>query len=162
MINLDVGCGIQQKGDLNLDIIRENKDHSKFIQADLNHGLPFKDNAIENILCHHVIEHIDNPEYLLKELIRVSKNVVEIRTPHRLSYTAKSDHSHKNFFNLAWFKKIAYDQGFMCHGFVRIDNDRPLIHRVKGWVPRILPLELFVMILKKNKPKRFALKCSVW
>jgi ubiquinone/menaquinone biosynthesis C-methylase UbiE len=35
--------------------------------------LPFKNNSFDYIICKHLIEHLDNPEKLLKELSRVGK-----------------------------------------------------------------------------------------
>ena len=32
---------------------------------------PFKDNEFDYVICSHVIEHVDNPDFFLKELFRV-------------------------------------------------------------------------------------------
>lgn len=46
--------------------------HQKFIQGDIC-NLPFKDKEVDFIYASHIIEHIDDVEKALKELMRVSK-----------------------------------------------------------------------------------------
>lgn len=110
---LDVGCGDEPKGDVNVDLFTEtlqaniqNKDVTKTkvdIVADGNY-LPFKDNSFEKVVSYHVIEHSKTPFKFLKELVRVSKNEVELKCPHRLSWAAKAPY-HVSFFNKTWFNK---------------------------------------------------------
>lgn len=47
----------------------------KFIVQDLNGNpiLPFDDGSIDFVYCSHVLEHLDNPESLLREIIRIGK-----------------------------------------------------------------------------------------
>ena len=110
---LDVGCGDDAKGDINVDlslntmqIIRNQKKSirtSVNIVADGNY-LPFKNNSFDKVMSHHVIEHTKTPFKFLSELIRVSKNEVEIKCPHKLSRDAKTAY-HVSFFNKTWFGK---------------------------------------------------------
>lgn len=44
--------------------------------------LPYKDNAFDLVLCTEVLEHMDNPEKALKELVRVSKKYVLLSVPN--------------------------------------------------------------------------------
>lgn len=46
--------------------------HIKFQTADAHH-LPFKDNMYDVIVCTEVLEHVDNPKNVLKEIKRVLK-----------------------------------------------------------------------------------------
>jgi ubiquinone/menaquinone biosynthesis C-methylase UbiE len=115
---LDVGCGNTPRGDVNCDLfMREdnvgrpvvlNKVQS-FVLCSAEF-LPFKSEAFDKVLCYHVIEHVDNPLRLLYELVRVSRNEIVVRCPHRYSGGAKKP-VHKNFFNSRWFKKALYEIG---------------------------------------------------
>jgi len=49
--------------------------NSSLIVGD-SHKLPFKKNVFELIFCSEVLEHVLNPEAVLKELVRVSKKYV--------------------------------------------------------------------------------------
>jgi len=70
--------------------------------------------------CSHVIEHVDKPFALMKELIRVSKRYVIIKCPHRYAVNAKF-HMHKNVFNLKWFEQA----------LTKIKETTPLIYQCK-------------------------------
>lgn len=48
--------------------------------------LPFVDNSFELVYCSHVLEHVDNPLSMLKELHRVSSHKVEVRVPNASFY----------------------------------------------------------------------------
>lgn len=46
--------------------------------------LPFKDNSFDFVVCRHVLEHVDNPQLLLKELKRIGKKgYIETPSPFR-------------------------------------------------------------------------------
>ncbi len=105
MIILDVGCGDKPKGDVNIDLFphvkalgREGVPTTADIFCDGKH-LPFRDGTFDKVLCHHVIEHTNDPFGLLMELVRVSSQDIEIRTPHRYSVNALRDPHHVSFFN---------------------------------------------------------------
>jgi ubiquinone/menaquinone biosynthesis C-methylase UbiE len=114
---LDVGCGSFPRGDVNVDLrnrkFADSKRHfvlnakkiKNFVLAD-GHFLPFKNNCFEKVVSHHVIEHVLNPYRFLEELIRVSKEEVEVVCPHRLREPkgARAKY-HRNFFSTGWFKK---------------------------------------------------------
>jgi SAM-dependent methyltransferase len=42
--------------------------------------LPYQDNEFDLVYCRHVLEDVDNPAFVIKELIRVSK-IIYIETP---------------------------------------------------------------------------------
>jgi len=44
--------------------------------------LPYKDNAFDLVLCTEVLEHLDDPQKGLKELVRVSKKYLVISVPN--------------------------------------------------------------------------------
>ena len=50
---------------------------------DINNGLPFPDNSVDEIRAIHVVEHIHDLVKLFKEMYRVCKNgaIIHIETP---------------------------------------------------------------------------------
>ena len=74
-IVLDIGPGDHPffRADILLDLYVEGlpKDERPFVQADIC-ALPFYDKSIDFIYCHHVLEHVDDPEKALNEFQRVS------------------------------------------------------------------------------------------
>ena len=114
MKSLDVGCGASPKGTVNVDLFIESTVHrsykikpkhiKNFVQADACH-LPFKKDSFDMVYCFHVVEHVQNPILLIRELIRVSKKQVIIECPHWISWGAKKP-GHINFFRTNWFHKV--------------------------------------------------------
>ena len=104
MTELDVGCGTRKMGDINVDIDRKVKPD---IICDIHH-LPFRNNQFCKVYCYHVLEHETvNPEKAIKELLRVTREILEIQVPHWLSRNAKKDPTHRNFhiMHLKYWKK---------------------------------------------------------
>lgn len=68
--------------------------------------LPLKNNTFDMTISNHLIEHIEEPFLLLKEMVRVTKpdGLIQITTPHKLSHNRKWI-LHKYSFNFAWFCK---------------------------------------------------------
>lgn len=97
---LDIGCG---EGFL-LDLLSERipkaqltgvdvyslpvKKKWKYKKADITEGLPFEDNSFDCVILGEVIEHVPNPDFLLKEINRVTKKkgTVIVSTPNLVSW----------------------------------------------------------------------------
>lgn len=97
---LDIGCG---SGYL-LNILAENLPHAKFTgvdvytpprlkkwdykKADITEGLPFKDNTFDCVILGEVIEHVPNPDFILREVHRVlkKKGTFIVSTPNLVSW----------------------------------------------------------------------------
>jgi len=92
---LDVGCGDRPKGNVNLDLSKGKTSGLQGFRGKINpsstlnfvqgtvYNLPFRDNAFNKVLCHHLLEHLEEPKQAVKELVRVSKNSVEIIVPYK-------------------------------------------------------------------------------
>lgn len=80
---LNLGCGeYKKKGYINVDI-------SKRVNPDVVHDLnkfpyPFKDNYFDLIEADHVLEHVEDPFKVMKELNRILKikGSLSIKVPH--------------------------------------------------------------------------------
>ena len=95
---LDIGCGY--RANKNASIIADIQDFSdfykekKFVQVQ-GKNLPFKDKECDFVIASHVIEHIDNFEFFIKELERISsKGYIELpsRLGDNLVFENKNDH----------------------------------------------------------------------
>ncbi len=68
----DINKNIERAGDFQID--------KPCVLGDA-HCIPFDDKSIDYIFCSQVLEHSDNPEKMLKEIMRVGKRVY-IETPN--------------------------------------------------------------------------------
>jgi len=120
---IDVGCGHNPIGDVNVDLFVEatphrSGDQSKcddkrldtkgipnFVMADACH-LPFKDNVFNVVFSSHTIEHVNDPFLMLKEMARISKRRIIIKCPHRFA-SHRIKPLHVNRLNITWFENAA-------------------------------------------------------
>ena len=95
---LDIGCGY--RAHKNASVIADIQDFSdfykekKFVQIQ-GKNLPFKDKEFDFVIASHVIEHVKDFEFFIKELERISsKGYVELpsRLGDNLVFENKNDH----------------------------------------------------------------------
>jgi len=96
-LNLGAGGKIM-KGYVNLDLV-------KLPEVNIVHNLnkfpwPFPDNSFQEIVCEHILEHLDDFNKCVNELWRISKPKAKIRvsSPYYLGWSAAADPSHKIIF----------------------------------------------------------------
>lgn len=116
-MNLDVGCGWNFKGDVNVDLFlhrnimdrqaeqtryRNHKAYDKqvipnLVCADCHH-LPFRDNSFTKVFCSHLLEHkgVDAVE-TCKELLRVANGKLELSVPSQVAQSAHAELHDKAF-----------------------------------------------------------------
>ena len=95
---LDVGCGY--RANKFATVLADVQDFSNFYQGKkfirINEKkLPFKDKEFDFVISSHVIEHVDDFEFFLKELERIStKGYIELptRLGDNLVFENKTDH----------------------------------------------------------------------
>ena len=126
-IVLDVGCGANPMGDVNVDLFIGYSEHRErplipkeipnFMRCDAC-KLPFKDNSFDVVFSKDTLEHVGRkpqktnpaPYKALKEMIRVSSWKIEIFVPHRFSMANAEKRfwrrEHNAFFNLKWFERV--------------------------------------------------------
>ncbi|MEM4336503.1 MAG: methyltransferase domain-containing protein [Candidatus Woesearchaeota archaeon] len=93
---LNLGCGSDIRPDyINLDIIKN-------AGVDVVHDLekfpyPFEDNTFTEILCNHILEHMNNLNKTIDELWRITKKdgIIKIWAPYALGPIFFGDPSHK-------------------------------------------------------------------
>jgi len=95
---LDIGCGY--RAHKNASVIADIKNLSnyykekKFVQIK-NKKLPFKDKEFDFVIASHVIEHVEDFEFFIKEIQRItSKGYIELpsRLGDNLVFENKKDH----------------------------------------------------------------------
>ena len=112
-MKLDVGCGRTMLADIRLDLYRVTPEllldrqtcvTTANIIGDACH-LPFRSDVFDEVICYHQLEHVDDPIKELRELIRVSKNRIHIKVPHRYASSARIK-GHLHSFNVKWFVRV--------------------------------------------------------
>ena len=110
-IKVELGCGANKKikDDISVDIVDLD---GVDIVANINDGLPFDDNSIDEIYSYHFLEHVDSLENTLKEIHRVlkphGKNIGTV--PHFANPYFYSDPTHNTFFGLYSFSYFDKNQ----------------------------------------------------
>ena len=115
-MKLNLGCGNDIKPDyINVDAIKHNG-------VNQVHNLnkfpyPFKGNSCEIILAYNIIEHLDNPTKVMKELHRLLsfEGLLKIKVPHFSSCFLWADPTHKRGFSINTFD-------FWTNKFLTKDN----------------------------------------
>ncbi len=87
------------------------------IQQFDGYSLPFEDKAFDLAICSHVIEHVEFPRNLLREIRRISKNqVLEVPIDFSFSVDKQFQHfyeyGHINIYTPALFNFLLLTEGF--------------------------------------------------
>jgi ubiquinone/menaquinone biosynthesis C-methylase UbiE len=157
-ISLDVGCGSNPKGTVNIDFFKEGfnpqtgdqkigdyvkaKNIENFVVGDAMH-LPFRDGVFNVIFSTHVIEHVANPAGMLREMNRVCNRKMIVRCPHRKGSNAKKPF-HINYLDEVWFQRVTSSMGLIMQ--YSIAYEYPFLRGLAKVVPRKLRLKLKKMI----------------
>jgi len=100
---LDIGCGYT--ANIHAKIVADSQDLStfykdkKFVRI-TSDKLPFKDNEFDFVITSHVIEHVENFQFFIKEIERISKQgYIELPTRLEDNLTIENAKDH-----IWWFK----------------------------------------------------------
>lgn len=108
-LKLDVGCGKEKHdGYVGVDIVGV---PGVDVVCDINEGLPYNNESVQEILTSHLLEHIENLEKVMKEFHRVLRpgGILKIFVPHCFSPIAFGDPTHKRFFTFDTFTQFDPD-----------------------------------------------------
>ncbi len=104
-MKLDIGCGLKKhKGYIGID---KRRLPTVDIVLDLDkQKLPFPDNSVEEVLLYHVLEHLESPYKVMKEVIRVCRKgaIIKVRVPYQYHPNAFLDPEHKYVITPEWFR----------------------------------------------------------
>lgn len=157
MKKLNLGSGIGYlKGWINLDI--SDKDmYGQKINVDKKHDLskfpyPFKNNEFDYVYASHIIEHLDDPFKVLKELKRITKSggIIHIRLPHFSNGYAHTDltHKYRGFgwssldptINILGLKIVKRKFNFLADNW-------PVVNFLFSWIWNIMPKKFYERFL---------------
>lgn len=127
-LTLDVGSGHlwshEARGHINIDLVKPGQKPPVFIQCDA-HKLPLKDNCVTRVIFYDVIEHVESPIQVLREINRVLQpgGQIEVSTPNVLHFRrflrvarkkplALSDTAHITAYTEAELRNILLNTGF--------------------------------------------------
>ncbi len=121
VIKVDIGCGkLDQAKMERYKRYLNNYDPQEYIGVDrvklpgvnmicdIKQGLDFEDGTIDEIICIHVLEHIQNLEFIMGEFHRILRpsGVLKIWVPHCFSPCAFGDSTHVRFFTFETFTQF--------------------------------------------------------
>ena len=127
---LDIGCGYT--ANKNANTIADIQDLSKFYKDRnfvkiTNDKLPFKDKEFDFVISSHVIENVDNFEFFIKELERISsKGYIELPTrfADNLIFENKNDHIWWFVFDDANNQLIASKKNQLIEPFLNVSTGK--------------------------------------
>jgi len=116
-MKLNLGCGVHKlEGYINID--KDPKVNPDIVR-DIEKGLPFSDNTVEEVYASHFLEHVEDLIFVMEEIYRVCKNgaLVKIRVPHGLSGSGMRDPTHVRFFVEESFHYFDRSSGLFLYDF---------------------------------------------
>ena len=125
---LDIGCGYRAHP--NASVIADVQDFSnyykekKFVKIN-GKKLPFKDKEFDFVIASHVIEHVEDFEYFIKELERISsKGYIELpsRLGDNLVFENKTDHIWWFYYDDVLNKLIASKRNQIMEPFITVST----------------------------------------
>ena len=125
---LDIGCGYRAHP--NASVIADVQDFSnyykvrKFVKIN-GKKLPFKDKEFNSVIASHVIEHVEDFEYFIKELERISsKGYIELpsRLGDNLVFENKTDHIWWFYYDDVLNKLIASKRNQVMEPFITVST----------------------------------------
>ncbi len=94
------------------------------VVCDINHGLPFADNEVDEVYSRHTFEHVNDIFFVMKEIYRIIKPIgtLIIKVPHFSAPTGYSDLTHKRFFGIYSFQ--CFDPGHKKHNYAEVGESK--------------------------------------
>ncbi len=122
---LDLGCGVGSFGkykpegtevygiDIDAGAVKEAKKYENAKVGDITKKLPYANNFFDGILAKDILEHLIEPEKLVRECKRVLRGggivVASVPSPGKKFY---DDYTHKRAFTERAIKELFLDNGF--------------------------------------------------
>ena len=125
---LDVGCGYRahHKANVLADVQDLSKHYSKRKFIKINEKkLPFKDKEFDFVIASHVIEHVEDFEFFIKELERISsRGYIELptRLGDNLVFENKNDHIWWFFYDNINNKLIVSKRNQLIEPFITVST----------------------------------------
>jgi len=126
---LDLGCrdGIfntkEDQEIVGVDIVNKELPHyNKFIQHNLDTGLPKNIGFFDMVIAKDILEHLYKPIDLLKEIhsIMIEDGILMVKVPDYRSKNAWEDYTHIRPYNKGSICQLLTDSGFKVEKVVRL------------------------------------------
>ena len=123
---LDIGCGYRPHK--YASVIADTKDFTNFYKAKKfvqisGKNLPFKDKEFDFVIASHVIEHVEDFQFFIKELERItSKGYIELpsRLGDNLVFENKNDHVWWFYYDDIFNKLVASERNQLINPFITV------------------------------------------
>lgn len=144
-MKLNLGCGEDYKeGFVNID---NNTNYKADKYFDLNIiPYPFEDNCFDEVVMNMIIEHLDNPIEVLKEISRICCNGAKIQVivPHATTYSNFGDIQHKHFFTEKSFNDVLLKE-YDLQNLVLVNHEFIYTNTWKKYIPFKHYLKIFLV-----------------
>lgn len=156
---LDLGCGTEKARAENVIGADIHPESDADVLLDASRQLPFDDDTFDEIVCHDILEHMEDIISVIEEVWRVARPGarVEVRTPHYSSYFAYNDLTHKQmlgYFSFDFFSKGEYGKTMFADADIVPTNAEFRIREKTLVFPRLWQL-LGVAVLANHYPARW-------
>ncbi len=158
------GSGIEKIKERNMASLQE-------VQLFDGYKIPYSDKVFELATCSHVVEHVEHPRLLLREIARVSDyQFFEIPIDFSFYVDEKIQHfldyGHINIYTPALFKFLLKSEGFeiLDESFIFFNQDvinyyiksssKRFVHSIKTFFQKNIPA------IRKVKPNHYAVLCK--
>jgi ubiquinone/menaquinone biosynthesis C-methylase UbiE len=132
--------------------------------------IPYEDKSFSLATCSHVIEHVEHPRLLLREIARVSEyQFFEVPIDFSMFVDRKIDHflsyGHINIYTPALFKFLLKSEGFeVIDELFLFFSDEVVSYLMKDWKQRLVyKTKAFLLEnspLRQVKPNAYAVLCK--
>lgn len=145
---LDIGCGENPRGNINVDCYIPNKIPRRFVLANAEY-LPFKDASIDIVLSNYSIEHMIDPANFIRNIYKITKEKVEIVTDNsewlgdvffRLIGKGRIFHDeHYYKWSVEYFRNLLSKLGYQNKVYLLNLSTSPIVKlfSVLGNIPRV-------------------------
>lgn len=157
------GSGIEKINQRGLKSLRE-------VMLFDGYTIPFEDKTFPLATCSHVIEHVEHPRLLLREIARVSEyQFFEVPIDFSMFVDRKIDHflsyGHINIYTPALFKFLLKSEGFeVIDELFLFFSDEVVSYLMKDWKQRLVyKTKAFLLEnspLRQVKPNAYAVLCK--
>jgi SAM-dependent methyltransferase len=155
---LDIGCGVNKTaGAIGMDV-------NPRTAADVIHDLddlpyPFPDDAFDEVIGRHVIEHVRDPMAVMREIHRITRKggIVRLVAPHWTNPDFATDLTHRNHLNSYSFRNLTEEDAvFSFYTDARFRQKPPRVTLLNVW--KLLGLEFLINLDRQMPRMRFLRK----